>query len=186
MRKVRRVPGGLSGILRPRHKHKYRPFSDGYKCSDCGYKKFVCKNGHPFGFGTTKKDEFGFLVCKTCLYDTKVGYVGRNVDKCRITNIVKNIAYRKTEKFRRTYLTWAKNNVLKLRAMHAAGSAVSKATRSGFLKRKPCEICNEKAEAHHPSYLKEDRLKVMWLCKLHHEEWHMNNLAVYPSGPTSR
>jgi hypothetical protein len=34
----------------------------------------------------------------------------------------------------------------------------------------PCEVCGEKAEAHHPSY--DMPLVVVWLCREHHREAH--------------
>ena len=38
--------------------------------------------------------------------------------------------------------------------------------RARVLERQPCEVCGEKAEAHHPDYSKP--LDVRWLCKRHH------------------
>lgn len=40
----------------------------------------------------------------------------------------------------------------------------------GKLKRKPCEICGKKAEAHHKDYNKP--LDVKWLCLQHHVDLH--------------
>jgi hypothetical protein len=42
--------------------------------------------------------------------------------------------------------------------------------RDKHLDRQPCEICGEKAEAHHDNYDKP--LEVRWLCFFHHREWH--------------
>ena len=38
------------------------------------------------------------------------------------------------------------------------------------IKRQPCEICGEPAEAHHDNY--DEPLKVRWLCFKHHRQWH--------------
>lgn len=45
--------------------------------------------------------------------------------------------------------------------------------RDNHIERKPCEICGEKAEAHHDDYGKP--LEVRWLCFKHHREWHKNH-----------
>jgi len=49
-------------------------------------------------------------------------------------------------------------------------SITNHAIRDGKIKRKPCEVCANKAEAHHPDYSKP--LKVKWLCLKHHREEH--------------
>lgn len=52
------------------------------------------------------------------------------------------------------------------------------AIRKGDLIKTPCEVCGiEKVEAHHPDYNRP--LKVMWLCKKHHVEWHKVNKPIY-------
>jgi hypothetical protein len=52
----------------------------------------------------------------------------------------------------------------------AAHVIVGNALRKGALKRHPCWVCGEKAEAHHPDY---DRpLDVVWLCQPHHKQAH--------------
>lgn len=96
----------------------------------------------------------------------------------RECNRLKNLVYRKTEKYR--IKAKLDSTSPKKRIRQSAGRAVSRAIRSGKMKRMPCEICNGVAEAHHDSYREEDRLKVKWLCKLHHEEWHMKNKPLYP------
>ena len=42
--------------------------------------------------------------------------------------------------------------------------------RDNNLERQPCEICGEKAEAHHDDY--DNPLEVRWLCFKHHRGWH--------------
>ena len=60
-------------------------------------------------------------------------------------------------------------NRKKLRAANAVWRAVKK----GLLVRQSCEVCGlDKVVAHHTSYRVEDRLNVMWLCRVHHSAWH--------------
>lgn len=49
-----------------------------------------------------------------------------------------------------------------------ARSAVSNALRDGRLVRQGCEVCGDKAQAHHDDYTKP--LDVRWLCFRHHRE----------------
>lgn len=51
-----------------------------------------------------------------------------------------------------------------------ARNAVNNAIRDGRLKREPCEVCGEFAEAHHLDYRKP--LDVKWLCREHHNVAH--------------
>ncbi len=53
----------------------------------------------------------------------------------------------------------------------AAHNAVSRALKSGKLKRLPCERCrSEKSVAHHDDY--DFKLQVMWLCQPCHKQRH--------------
>jgi len=46
--------------------------------------------------------------------------------------------------------------------------------RKGILIKKSCKKCGDlKVHAHHSDYSK--TLKVIWLCKKHHREWHKKN-----------
>lgn len=56
---------------------------------------------------------------------------------------------------------------------HAAREAISYAMRRGKILKTPCWCGETKVEAHHPSYAKEDRLRVVFLCKRHHHEEHV-------------
>jgi hypothetical protein len=53
-----------------------------------------------------------------------------------------------------------------------ARSDVSNALKAGGLTRQSCEVCGaEPAQAHHDDYTK--TLIVRWLCRQHHDEYHM-------------
>lgn len=55
-------------------------------------------------------------------------------------------------------------------AKYKANTAVSNAVRDGRIIKKPCEICGDKAQAHHEDYTKP--LDVKWLCRKHHLKKH--------------
>jgi len=58
-----------------------------------------------------------------------------------------------------------------LRHRHLARWITNKAIRSGRIERMPCEVCGKvNSEAHHEDYY--EPLKVRWLCKEHHTEYH--------------
>lgn len=69
---------------------------------------------------------------------------------------------------------WRKNNPIK----HTAHMAVSNAIFRGRLVEKPCGVCGEieNVHGHHDDYLK--TLEVVWLCPMHHKEWHKENTAL--------
>ena len=86
----------------------------------------------------------------------------------------------KRKKERGFYAQYWKQNV-KAGIRRKASSTVNNAIGSGLLKRKPCEKCGEATtHAHHVSYLPEAWLAVVWLCKVHHNEWHKKYSPVYP------
>ena len=45
-----------------------------------------------------------------------------------------------------------------------------KAIKMGLILKKPCMICKDKAQAHHPDY--STPLKIIWLCTGHHKQVH--------------
>jgi hypothetical protein len=68
---------------------------------------------------------------------------------------------------------WRKDHPLTgdARARDIARSKASVYLRRGYLKRKPCEECGERAEMHHwHGY--DDALDVQWLCRKHHLAVH--------------
>lgn len=84
---------------------------------------------------------------------------------------------------------WEKNNPEKVKANRVAAyernkekykwhgkitATVNYALKCGKIAKTPCEICGEeRAFAHHDDY--GEPLKVRWLCRKCHEEWHKNN-----------
>jgi hypothetical protein len=53
-----------------------------------------------------------------------------------------------------------------------ARKITKQAIKDKILKVLPCEVCGQKAEAHHPNY--NDPMNIKWLCDLHHRELHVN------------
>ena len=65
---------------------------------------------------------------------------------------------------------YCKKWIIKNRKKFNAHMALNRAVKSGKVKKKFCEKCNKKAQAHHPDYNKP--LSVIWLCPFHHKEIH--------------
>lgn len=79
-------------------------------------------------------------------------------------------AYRKTEAYVRSHNAATARYALTNTKRRAAHIAVGNAVRDGILVPMPCQVCGNKAQAHHPDY---DRpLDVVWLCAKHHKEAH--------------
>ena len=51
-----------------------------------------------------------------------------------------------------------------------AQNKLHNAVRDGKIKKQPCWVCGETAEAHHPDYSRP--LDVVWLCTAHHRQTH--------------
>ena len=74
---------------------------------------------------------------------------------------------RNRDKMNEYFARWRRANLTKA----AAHAKVHRAIKRGLLTRLPCEVCGQKAHAHHEDYSKP--LAVRWLCKLHHKAVHM-------------
>jgi hypothetical protein len=92
------------------------------------------------------------------------------------TNRKKNIDYyreydrdRGNRQTREYILEYREKYPKKYKAM----TMVNNAIRDGRMKRETCEICGNKAHAHHDNY--DYPLSVRWLCSAHHKQWHMEN-----------
>ena len=127
-----------------------------------------------------------YAKCKSCCYEVKKLY--RQTDKGKEVRKQEAIAtrlsgkkklrqdrYKKTEKAKtvaKRYET-KRYSTKEGKARLAAKNAVKYALRVGKLVKEPCWICGEiMSEAHHPSYAKDMRLAVTWLCSAHHNEIH--------------
>ena len=124
------------------------------------------------GFHKHKQMKDGYLnICKVCNYEamklrraTPEGKEARKREKQYPENKKR---YKKSQKGKQAAKTY-KRPKDRVNAKAAVGYAI----KTGKLIRQPCEICGEKAEAHHWSYLPEHRLDVKWLCRFHHNEEH--------------
>lgn len=104
--------------------------------------------------------------CKEC---TKLDTANRAIEKR--TYIRKYDQWRQTTESRRAKkIGYHKNYNLRYPEKALAHHKVNNAVRAGKIKRKPCEICGAKSEAHHPDYSKP--FDVQWLCFKHHRELH--------------
>jgi hypothetical protein len=61
---------------------------------------------------------------------------------------------------------WKARNPEKVHAQRVVAEMI----RGGRLLRQPCEVCGERAHAHHADYVKV--LEIQWLCPLHHMRQH--------------
>jgi hypothetical protein len=75
------------------------------------------------------------------------------------------------ERSRELKREWAGRNPEKRKAQWAVNNAI----RDGRMVRQPCEVCGEKAQAHHDDYSKP--FDVRWLCTTHHGEVHRRYAA---------
>lgn len=97
----------------------------------------------------------------------------RSFDRARANmphRIAAREAYQGTESYRISAAAankrWSVANAMRRKAQVAVGNAI----RDGKLKRQPCFICGDTAEAHHPDY--SAPLAVSWLCSEHHAQTH--------------
>ena len=128
-------------------------------CSCCG----VEKPRDEFQVRRASKDGFT-ASCKLCLKERDRVRDQNPERKAMKERYVKGIGREAAARAKRKYIE--KNP--KKRSVHIkTGNAI----RDGKLLKQPCEVCaSENVQAHHCDYDKP--LEVMWLCPIHHEEWH--------------
>ena len=115
-------------------------------------------------------------ICKTCKQNKLLSHFSVRSDtkkyrtdckSCRNQNQQK---YSKTEDGKLVQLKADKLRQQKYPYHRKARTALNRAVEKGIIKKLPCFICGNKAEAHHPDYSRP--LDVVWLCKPHHRETH--------------
>lgn len=134
---------------------------------------FKCKEPKPYTeFYKHSAMGDGYLnKCKACAKKDVHKHRAENIEKIREYDrrrFLENPARR---------LAGAKNQI-KVRKKYPekdrARTKTYRAIKAGLILKKPCERCgNPKSEIHHLDY--SDHMNVMFLCKIHHEEWHMIN-----------
>ncbi len=78
------------------------------------------------------------------------------------------------ERGNRQHISYLKEYRDKYPKKYKAVNLVNNAIRSGKLIRCPCVICGDiNSHGHHPDYDKP--LDLIWLCAVHHSEWHAIN-----------
>jgi hypothetical protein len=128
----------------------------------------------------------GYAKCKSCRYEVIKKYraseAGKEMRKKEAINArlsgKKQIRQKRYEQTEKGKLQQKKYDAKRYegvegKARMAAKNAVKYALKVGKLVKEPCWICGENmSEAHHPSYAKDMRLAVTWLCSVHHNEIH--------------
>ena len=128
--------------------------------------------------GVEKPDEDFYIKhsyeCKECTRKRMSLYGkterGKEVDRKRN----KKAARKKKQ------VEYSKKSKAKHRKAYKATRKFWNVFRYGSIKKSPCAVCGteELVEAHHHDYDKP--LDVIWLCSLHHKEWHRKNDAKNP------
>lgn len=121
-------------------------------------------------------------ICSDCLNAYQRKWRRINYERRRLIER-RSFAHRKEQRREAISLsqkkTYRKHPKPKFKLL--AKNAVARAIKRGELVREGCIICNSfPSFAHHNSYLKEDRLNIIWLCALHHKAWHRVFLPEIP------
>ena len=105
--------------------------------------------------------------CKDC---TRLDVSKRrkaNTRRCREYDRARSLRPERARQLAERSRRWRRENPRKRAAQVETGNAI----RDGRLVRQPCEVCGDpKSHAHHTDYTRP--LDVMWLCAVHHAEWH--------------
>ena len=129
-------------------------------CSKCGIEKPLEE------FFKNKRD--GHLsACKVCHLETQRKYR----ERLRVEGIKRNPLSVEAINNKREYKRkWQAKNKKKVNAHNR----IAKALKAGKINRGACEVCgSDQVDGHHCDYDKP--MEVMWLCKLHHKQWHVKH-----------
>ena len=103
--------------------------------------------------------------------------------ECRDCNSTRARQWRSTVKGQERSRFLKKRTVQREPANSKARRLVRDAIKNGKLKRLPCETCGAiNTHAHHSDY--NHPLQVIFLCAIHHREWHKNNKAIQITNST--
>ena len=102
--------------------------------------------------------------CKSCARLDAAQYRAKNIESIRAYDRARGS--RQTSEDIRVYRN-------KYPIKYRAHNLVNNSIRDGKLFPMPCEICGNRAVAHHDDYAKP--LNVRWLCQAHHKQWHAKN-----------
>lgn len=129
---------------------------------------FKCKTVKPLDeFYKHKQMADGHLnKCKICNKRDSSEHRSNNLDKVREYDRNRGKLPHRVELRNKINERWRKAHPDRSNAHQK----LHKAVRSGKVKKQPCWVCGEKAEAHHPDYSKP--LDVVWLCTMHHRQTH--------------
>ena len=117
--------------------------------------------------------------CKVCTKADVTEHRAGNIEKLRAYDrrrssqphrVAARQQYSKTMAYAESMRASAKRSDAKYPDRRRARIAVSNALRDGRLTPLPCEVCGDKAHAHHPHY--GAPLLVTWLCPPHHKAAH--------------
>lgn len=120
--------------------------------------------------------------CKECTKIDSKENKKKNINKYREyerkrandpKRVAARLAYSKTENYEMSHKKANKKYRLKNPYKYKAHCTVNNAIRDGLMKKQQCEICGNKAHAHHDDY--SFPLSVRWLCSFHHRKWHKEN-----------
>lgn len=152
-------------------------------CGDCGENKTADKF-HKSDIRKTKPS-----VCKPCsnarLYAVRAKWSAeRWAHEKKLARaphrVAKLAAYRKTPRYLQTQQAGVERYRKAKPGIQRAHKAVNRALKSGKLVRpNHCEQCpsDTHLDAHHNDY--NYPLKVVWLCRKCHSDWHVNNTPIY-------
>jgi len=126
-------------------------------------------------------------VCRDCINKNKRYRYLNNINGLRTKSLKDGLEYRQSEQYRVTYSNYKlTSDKIRIKASHKKYEVnnrkkfrvkknVRDAIMSGKLTRGRCEICDtaEDIHGHHDDY--NYPLKVRWLCRKHHMEWHRLN-----------
>jgi hypothetical protein len=104
--------------------------------------------------------------CKECNKKDVAKHRLENLERIREYDRKRSKLKHRVEQRKEITKKWIEDFPEKRFAQKKLGYAI----KSGKIKKQPCWVCGETAEAHHPDYSRP--LDVVWLCTAHHRQTH--------------